>query len=205
MNAFLDNFTSFRSRSWQWFSSHAQGKHALPWLAVIAFTDTIISPLAPEIFLVALMLAHPKRWREYLPVSIAFSTLGAIVGFFLASFLFTQFGDPILNFYGLERGFNTARHLLVGHVFLMMALASFTPLPDKVFIYAAGFLGVHFWPFILGFFFGRSIRMALVCYLTERFGKHILDIIDRYVVWFFGVVLALLAIYGIVHWHLLPW
>ncbi len=204
MATLLNSIANFRNRIWQWFSAHAQSKRALPWLAVIAFTDTIISPLAPEIFLVALMLAHPKRWREYLPVSIAFSTLGAVVGFYVASFLFVQFGDPILHFYGLEKGFNTARHLLLGHVFLVMTLASFTPLPDKVFIYAAGFLGVHFWPFILGFFLGRSIRMALVCYLTERFGKHILDLMGRYALWFFGVALALLAIYGIVHWHLLP-
>ena len=194
-----------RTSLWQWFVHHAHSKNALPWLAFIAFTDTVISPLAPEVFLVALMLANPRRWKAYLLVAITFSTAGAIVGFYIASTLFHQFGEPILHFYGLQKGFDLARGLLHGHIFMAMALASFTPLPDKVFIYAAGFLGAHLLPFISGFFVGRAIRMALICYFTDRFGKRILEMLDRYFLYVGGALFALLVLYGIVHWHLLPW
>ena len=98
--------------------------------------------------------------------------------------------------------FDTARHLIAGHVFVAMAVASFTPVPDKVFIYAGGFLGVHFFPFIAGYFLGRGVRMALVCYLTQRFGQHVLDLINRYLISFAAVIVVLAIIYGMVHWHL---
>ena len=47
--------------------------------------------------------------------------------------------------------------------------------------------------------------MASACYLTGRFGKRALDIIDQYLLIVGALLLALLVLYGIVHWHLLPW
>ena len=202
MQEYFSRIADARNRVWQWFVAHAHGRHALAWLALIAFTDTIFSPLAPEVFLVALCLAHPKRWKEFFIVAITFSTAGAVVGFYIASFVFHQFGEPMLHLLGLEKGFEMARHLLHGRVFTAMALASFTPLPDKVFIYAAGFLGVHFVPYITGFFAGRAVRMALICYCTGRFGKQVLDMFERYFMWFWVILLTLLAVYGIVRLHL---
>ena len=199
------NLAEYRDNLWHWFMRHAEGPYALWWLALVAFIDPIFFPIPPEVFLVALMLAHPNRWRQYLSVSVISTTLGASVGYFIARVLFHQFGDPILHFYGFEHAFITARHFILGRTFVAMALASFTPLPEKVFIYAGGFLGVHFLPFISGYFLGRGVRMASACYLTGRFGKRALDIIDQYLLIVGALLLALLVLYGIVHWHLLPW
>ncbi len=190
-------------RVWQWFVMHAQRPHALFWLALVACTDAIFFPVAPEVFLVALVLAHKERARAYLAVAASFSALGAAIGYFVASFLFHQFGEPILVFYHLEPAFITARHLIAGHVFLTMAVASFTPIPDKVFIYAGGFLGVHFIPFITGYVLGRTVRMAIFVYLTERYGVRVLELIKKYMLWFTGILVALGTIYAMVHWHLL--
>jgi membrane protein YqaA with SNARE-associated domain len=193
---------SLRERMWNWFERHAKRPHALGWLAFVAFTDAVVSPLVPEVFLAALMLAHPNRWKQYLSVAILSTTLGAAVGYFIAGFLFIQFGEPILAFYGLNSAFETARHLIMGHVFITMAVASFTPIPDKVFIYAGGFLGVHFVPFIAGYTLGRGVRMALVTYLAGHFGKHALDLINRYLLWAGAALVILATIYAMVHWHL---
>lgn len=182
MRDFLDGAALWRGKSWGWFTRHAESRHALVWLALLAFADGIFLPIAPEIFLVALMLARPTHWKRYLPVAIASSVAGAAVGYVVAAFLFHQFGEAILNFYGLHHAFAEARHLVRGHVFFAMVLAAFTPLPDKVFIYAGGFLGAHFVPFITGYFVGRSIRMAVVTYLTQRYGRHILDLLREYAV-----------------------
>jgi membrane protein YqaA with SNARE-associated domain len=191
-----------REKSWEWFVGHAHRPHALGWLALVSFTDAIVSPLAPEVFLVALMLAHPNRWRSYLATAVASTIAGAAVGYYIAVFLFHQFGEPLLAFYHLENAFAMARHLMMGHVFITMALASFTPIPDKVFIYAGGFLGVHFIPYIVGYFLGRSLRMALVVYLTGRYGQAALNVFAKYILWLAPLVFALVAGYVIVHLHL---
>jgi len=202
MNSVISYIDTAREKSWEWFVEHAHRPHALFWLGLVSFTDAIISPLAPEVFLVALMLAHPNRWKQYLTTAIITTIAGAAVGYYIATFLFLQFGEPLLAFYHLDHAFATARHLMVGHVFVTMAVASFTPIPDKVFIYAGGFLGVHFFPYITGYFLGRSIRMAIVVYLTGRYGKQALDLFVRYILWFSALIFILLAGYAIVHLHL---
>lgn len=182
----------------------AQRPHALWWLGLISFTDALFFPVAPEIFLVALTLAHKERARSYLAVAITCSALGAATGYFVAAFLFKQFGEPILAFYNLQGAFRMARHYIMGHVFLAMAVASFTPIPDKVFIYAGGFLGVHFVPYFLGYVLGRGIRMALFVYLTHRFGAEALVFIKRYFLWVSIFVLVLAIIYAMVRADVLP-
>ena len=199
MDIFFHTVSSWRARLWQWFVHHAHGPYALRWLALIGFSDTIISPLAPELFLVALMLAHPARWKQYLSVAILSSTAGAVIGFYLARFVFHQFGEPVLAFYHLNGAFVQMRHLLVGRVFLGMMFASFTPLPDKAFIYAAGFLNVHFIPFIFGFFLGRLARMAVLCYVVGRYGKHVLERLNTYLLWLGALLFIAALIWGIVH------
>jgi membrane protein YqaA with SNARE-associated domain len=196
-------FEEWRARSWAWFIAHTDRPGALGWLALLSFSDALFFPLAPEIYLVAFTLAQPKKWKEYLPVAIVSSIAGATAGYFVGAFLFHQFGLPLLQFYNLEGAFMTAQRLIHGHVFATMLLASFTPIPDKVFIYAGGVLGVHFIPFITGYSVGRGIRMALVVYLTSRFGQQALDIIKRYLLLFGAVLVALGTIYAMVHWHLL--
>jgi membrane protein YqaA with SNARE-associated domain len=173
-------------------------------LAVVSFLDPIFLPVAPEIYLVVLMLARPGLWRQFLPVAIVFSVLGAGAGYFIGGFLFHQFGLPVLEFYHLEKVFMDAQMLVRGHVFWGMIIVAFTPIPEKVAVLAAGFLGVHFVPFILGFFVGRSVRLSVVVFLTERYGEQILELLRKYFWYFLIVAVILAAVYATLHWHLLP-
>ncbi len=200
----LEEITTAQEQTWRWFMEHARSRYALAWLGLLAFADTIFFPIAPEPFLAALVLAHRDHWRRYLGVALALSTAGAIVGYFIAAFLFDQFGRALIDFYGLHTLFAMARETLQYQVFAAMLIASFTPIPDKVFIYAAGFLGAPFAPFVLGFVLGRGARMSLVVFLVHRFGLHVLKALDQYFWWTAIAVLVIFALYGIVHWNLLP-
>jgi len=197
MKLLLARLATHRNALWQWFVRHAESKHALAWLGTIAFFDTIFLPVAPELFMVALMLAHPKRWKAYLAVGLVMSTLGAVVAYGIAYFLFDQFGRILIHTYHLRHTFVAAQHMFGAHVFETMLTTSFTPIPDKVFIYAAGFLKVNFFLFLAGHIIGRGARMALLLYCTGRYGKHIIDLIDKYLLWFgiflVGVVSAYVA------------
>lgn len=192
-----------RERGWAWFETHARSRFALLWLALIAFTDTIFSPLTAEAFLAALVLAHKEKWKTFLAVSWVSSAAGAAVGYWLLYFAFRMFGEPFLASWGLTEVYATAQSLLGAQIFLAMLVASFTPLPDKVFIYAAGILGVPFWPYIIGFIIGRGGRMSVVTYLVWRFGAPVLELVNKYSVHAALGAIALLVSYAIVHWRLL--
>ncbi len=200
----LERIHAWKDIQWQKFIVLAQGNHALFWLGVCAFLDPIFFPIAPELYMGALLLAHKERAKLYLAIATACSIVGAGVGYFVGGFLFKQFGMPLLQFYHLEHAFHQAQDLLMGHVLVAMVLAAFQPIPEKVFVLAGGFLGVRFFPFIIGFAIGRAIRLSVMTYLLERYGTHIISVINRYLLAFLLVLLALVLYYGIVHFHLLP-
>ena len=191
----VEHITTARERSWTWFMLHAQSKWALLWLALISFADTLFSPITAETFLAALVLAHPGHWKRYLPVALVSSAAGAAAGYALLYYLFRAFGEPFLASWGVESAYGMAQTLLGGQIFITMLFASFTPLPDKAFIYAAGILGAPFFPFIVGFAIGRGARMALVTYLVWRFGAPVLEMVNRYSVPAALGALALLVLY----------
>ncbi len=204
MQLLFARLVEHRTALWQWFTAHAESKHSLWWLGAIAFFDTIFLPIAPEVFMVALMLAHPKRWKAYLAVALAASTAGAIVGYSVALFLFTQLSPFLLRTAAMQHAFVAAQQLFGSHVFVTMLTTSFTPIPDKLFIYAAGFLQVNFLLFIAGHFVGRGARMGALLYLTGKYGKHVVDIVDRYFLWFGSGLLALGVAYALLRWCILP-
>lgn len=193
-----------RSRLWYWFKEHAKSRRALVWLALVAFADTLFSPITAEAFLTALMLAHRDRWRVYLPVALAFSTLGTAAGYWLFYFLYRSFGEALLASWGYTGAYAAAQDLLGAHIFVTMLIASFTPLPDKAFIYAAGILGAPFAPFMAAFVLGRGLRMSVVTYVVWKFGEPVLEVIDQYAVWATVAAVALFALYAIVKFNLLP-
>lgn len=195
---------SRRTRLWHWFKEHAKSRWALVWLALIAFTDTLFSPITAEAFLTVLVLAHKERWKVYLPVALAFSTLGTVVGYWLFYYLYRAFGEALLASWGFEGAYAMAQELLGAHIFLTMLVASFTPLPDKAFIYAAGVLGAPFAPFMGGFVLGRGLRMSVATFIVWKFGEPVLEMMDQYAVWATALTVALLALYAIVKFDLLP-
>ncbi len=201
----IEHLTTARERGWQWFVEHARSRFALLWLALIAYTDTIFSPITAEAFLAVLVLAHKERWKTFLAVSWISSIAGAITGYWLLYYLFRTFGEPFLESWGLGGIYAQAQSLLGGQIFLAMLLASFTPLPDKVFIYAAGILGSPFLPFVAGFALGRGGRMGIVTYLVWKFGAPVLELVNKYSVYAAFGAIAILVAYAMVHWHLVPW
>ncbi len=201
----LEHITTARERGWGWFVEHAKSRYALWWLALLGFADTVFFPISVEAFLAVLVLAHRERWKTFLAVSLVSSVTGAIAGYWLLYVLFRAFGESLLQSWGLVDAYAVAQTLLGAQIFLAMLLASFTPLPDKLFIYAAGILGAPFFPYIIGFILGRGARMGVVTFLVHRFGSAVLESVNKYSAYAAVAVVALGIIYAMVHWHLVPW
>ncbi len=176
----LEQIRGARDRSWRWFSERAHGKHALFWLALLSFVEPIVSPIVPETLMVAMLLAGSSRWRFYAAVTSFFSIAGGVVGYLTGFFLFKAIGQSLIAFYGFEATFLEAEQLMSQHAFSSMFWVTFTPIPDKVFVLAAGFLGVSFLPYLLGYIGGRTLRFFLVAYLVHRYGERVLALINRY-------------------------
>lgn len=207
MRILFEHITTMREKSWKWFAARAHGKHAVAWLGILSFLEPLISPIVPETLLVAMLLAgsDEKKWKKYSFVTTAWAVAGGVLGYLIGAFFFRGFGEWLLGLTGTGEIHRFTQDILTGgSIFLLMLLITFTPIPDKPFTYLSGFLGAPFLPYFAGFLIGRALRFTTVAYLTHRYGAQVLGIINKYFFWFTIAILALLALYGIVHLHLLP-
>lgn len=168
---------------WEWFKARAEGPHALLWLLVLSLLEPIVSPIMPETLMIPIVLAGTKRWKFYAIVTAATTTIGCAIGYFIGAFLFGIVGAYLIELYNLGVYFLEAQRLMGEHSFSTMFWVSFTPLPDKVFVLAAGFLSAPFWGFLLGSLLGRMGRTLLLAYLAHRYGEAAITFVRRYFIW----------------------
>lgn len=193
-------------RGWKWFSERAHGKHAVGWLAVLAFFEPLFSPIVPETLMVAMLLARSdeRLWKKYAFVTTASSVLGGIVAYGVGFLALHYFGMEWLSYLGLGATAESVAAILETSIFPLMILVTFTPIPDKAFTIVAGFVGAPFLPYLAGYVIGRTARFTLVAYLVHRFGAKVLEAVNRYSTFAAVAAIAILVAYAMVHWRLIP-
>src|SRR5689334_8986087 len=66
----------------------ARHKHASTWLVVLSFFEAIIFPVMPEVMLLPMCVAAPRRGFWFASLSLAGSMVGAVVGYYLGHYAF---------------------------------------------------------------------------------------------------------------------
>ena len=141
------------------------------WLFAIAFAEAIFLPIPPDILLLPMGLARPRRaWRLAAITTIA-SVLGGGLGYYFGYALFNQLARPIIQLYHYEAGF-AAFQADFSHwgaaVILMQALL---PIPYPVITSACGAAKFNFAAFIGLSLISRGARFFLEATLLRYFGE----------------------------------
>lgn len=187
-----------KNRSIEWFFAHTKSGKVKPWLAFIAFIESIIFPIPTVAFLVPVLMAHREKWFSYAVLVTVFSVLGGIVGYFIGFFFFDAVGARIIEFYAFEDKFSQVQDAYNRSAFFVNFLGAFTPLPYKVFVLASGFLQANFIAFLLASIIGRSAQFFLIGYIMHLFGEKITQIFLRY----FNIAVLILVGGLIIHFLL---
>ena len=137
--------------------------------------------------------SKPSEWKILAFITTVTSVAGGAVGFFLGSFLFTEV-YPIIEDFNYVSEFNDVKNLFYLHGALIILIASFTPLPYKLFTITAGFLSVDFILFLVFSFIGRALRFYLVAYITKEHGVAILEYLNRYFLYIASVIILVYII-----------
>ena len=157
-----------------WIESFAHSDWVIFVLAVVSFTESIISPFPPDPILIAAAVFNPAMALIFAAVVTAASVLGALVGHWLGK----RFGRPILN-----RFFSPSKVLRVEALFQKygvwaIVFAAVTPVPYKVFAVTAGAMDMSLRPFILASVIGRGARMFLWAALAIVFGEDLIALVE---------------------------
>ncbi len=165
-------------------------------LSFVSFIESIFFPIPTDILLIPMCYAKPFEWKMLAFITTVTSVAGGVVGFLLGSFLFTEI-YPIIEDLKYVSAFNDVKDLFTLHGALIILIASFTPLPYKLFTITAGFLSIDFILFLVFSFIGRALRFYLVAYITKEHGVVILNYINRYFLYIASVIIIIYVVFNL--------
>ncbi|MCB9897076.1 MAG: DedA family protein [Planctomycetes bacterium] len=141
----------------------------------------MIFPIPPDVMLVPMCVAEPKKSLRYAAFCSVASVLGGMAGYALGHFLWDEIGPW---FFANVPGFSQARFDSVQALyekwnFVVVFSAGFSPIPYKLFTISAGVFDISFPTFLLASAVSRSARFFLVAAMLKKYGVQAKDFIER--------------------------
>jgi membrane protein YqaA with SNARE-associated domain len=180
-------------RIYDWCVGAADKPHALWILAAVAFAESSFFPIPPDIMLLPMSVAQPKRAWLFAGVCTAASVLGGVFGYAIGALLYDSVGHWLIALYGLGDSVDAFRASYAKWGALVILLKGLTPIPYKLVTITSGFAGYNIWLFVLCSIVARGGRFFFVAILLNRYGDVIrAEIEKRLGLWLtvFVVVLA---------------
>jgi len=166
-------------RLYAWTLSLAQSPHALWALAVVAFVESSFFPIPPDVLMIPMIIAAPRRAFLIAGVATVSSVLGGLFGYFIGFALFESIGQPIFDFYGKADAVAEFSANFNEYGSWAVLVAGVTPFPFKVITIMSGVTALSLPVFIVSAIVARALRFFLVAALLWKFGEPIRDFIER--------------------------
>lgn len=182
-------FSYLYDKTIQW----ASNKKAPYYLAGVAFAESSFFPIPPDVMLISMGLAIPKKSWYFAAITTLFSVLGGLFGYLIGHF-FIDYIRPFINASSYAQDFLKVEDWFAHYGTIIVFVAAFSPFPYKLFTIAAGGLSVPLAPFILGSFLGRGMRFFLVSTLMYYSGARLHTQLRRYVEWVGWLFIILIAL-----------
>ena len=164
-------------------------------LGAMSFTEAIIQPVPPDLLLLP-MLVNAQGDSALVVwlwgVVTITSVLGSLVGYYIGK----KWGRGLFSRFKAERHLEKIEALTVRYGTIGIFIAAFSPIPYKVFGWAAGMGEMRMKPFIIAGLIGRGLRFGLEALLIGIYGQKALDglwwLLDREML--IGVLLVTTAL-----------
>ncbi len=164
---------------YNWTMSLAESRYALWALAAVAFIESSFFPIPPDVLLIPMIIAAPRKAFLFAAIATIASVIGGLFGYFIGFALFDSIGQPILDFYGKGAHFEEFRTRYNEWGAWAVLIAGVTPFPFKVITIASGVTALNLPVFIVASIVARALRFFIVATLLHQFGAPIRDFIER--------------------------
>lgn len=145
-------------------------------LFIIAFVESSVFPIPPDVVLIPLVLFKPQLGLYYASVSTVGSVLGGIAGYYIG----LKGGRPLARRLFSESKLKRVEDYFEKYGAWSVLIAAFTPIPYKVFTIASGIVRLDLKRFILASAIGRGARFFGEAAVIMVWGEQILDFMLRY-------------------------
>ncbi len=190
-------------RLYDWVISWAEHPNASTALFLLAFAESSFFPIPPDVLLITLAIAMPRKSFKWAAIALAGSVTGGIVGYLLGLNFMAIIGDRILDFYHLQSKYGEVQELYRRYDAWAVAVGGFTPLPYKLFTITAGAFRINFLTFVIASIISRAGRFFLVAGFIYLFGPKVRYFLEKYFN-LFTIIFTILLIGGfiIIKWLL---
>ncbi|SIS78406.1 membrane protein YqaA, SNARE-associated domain [Roseivivax lentus] len=157
----------------------AEHPRALWALAFISFIESSVFPIPPDVMMIPMILAAPRRaWLIALVATLS-SVAGAMLGYAIGAFFYESIGAPVLEALGKGDSMQAFNTKFNEYGVWAVLVAGLTPFPFKVITIMSGWTAMPILPFILSSIVARAARFFIVAGLLYYFGPPIRDFIER--------------------------
>jgi membrane protein YqaA with SNARE-associated domain len=171
----------------------ADHPYALWWLALVAFVESSVFPIPPDVMIIPMVLARPDRaWRIALVATVA-SVAGGLLGYGIGALFYDTMGRPMLEALGKADSMDAFNAQFNDYSFLAVLTAGLTPFPYKVITIMSGWTGMPILTFLATSILARSLRFFIVAGLLRAFGAPIKTFIEERLGLVFTVFIVLLV------------
>lgn len=164
---------------YDWTMRLADHPRALWALAFIAFIESSVFPIPPDVLMIPMVLARPNRAWLIATVALLASVLGGLLGYAIGALAYEQVGQPILESLGKADAMTEFNTRFNDFGFWAVLTAGVTPFPFKVITIMSGWTGMPLFTFIATSILARGLRFFIVCGLLWKFGSPVRDFIEK--------------------------
>lgn len=188
-------------RLYDWTLGLAAHPHALFALWLVAFVESSVFPIPPDVVMIPMILAVRDQAWKIATIATLGSVLGGLFGYGLGAFLFAQVGQPVLDFYGRAESLEQFRAGYQDWGAWIVFGAGVTPFPYKVITIASGAMDLNLGVFTVSSVLARGARFFMLAGLLWFFGVPIRAFVEKYLnilaVLFFALLLGGFALIGL--------
>jgi membrane protein YqaA with SNARE-associated domain len=166
-------------RIYDWCVAAADKPYALWVLAAVSFAESSFFPVPPDIMLLPMSLARPKRAWFFATLCTVTSVAGGVLGYAIGALLYDSVGQWLINLYGLSGKVEAFRASYAEWGAWIIIGKGLTPIPYKLVTITSGFAGYNLWLFILCSMIARGGRFFALAILLNRFGDTIRSEIEK--------------------------
>lgn len=181
-------------RMYDWALREAGTKRAERTLGAVSFAESSFFPIPPDIMLVPMILANPKRAWYLATLATVTSVAGGLLGYAIGYFFMESAGQWIVEAYGLQEGAAKFHQEFAEYGVWIIILKGITPIPYKLVTIASGMAAFPLLPFILASIVCRAMRFYLIAALLWYFGDAARTFIEKYLPWVTLTALLLVII-----------
>jgi membrane protein YqaA with SNARE-associated domain len=179
-------------RLYDWMLGMVEHRHALWVLALVAFVESSVFPIPPDVLMIPMILARPSRAWLIAGVALVSSVLGGMLGYAIGAFAYDSIGAPILESLGKTDAMDEFSTRFNDMGFWAVLTAGVTPFPYKVITIMSGWTGMPLGIFVATSILARGLRFYLVAVLLWKYGAPIRDFIERRLGLMFTIFVCLL-------------